>query len=86
MMEMTMKTSLIAAVAAVTLGLSGAALAESPLNLQNNHQHIARNDAVLPSQRPAYLAKDDVVLPSQRPAYLAKDDVVLPSQRPAYLA
>jgi hypothetical protein len=81
-----MKTSLFAAVAAVTLGLSGAALAGTPLYPHNDHQQQARNSVVLPSQRPAYLARNSVVLPSQRPAYLARNSVVLPSQRPAYLA
>ncbi len=68
-----MRTSLIAAVAAVTLGLSGAAFAGTPLFPHNNgHQQlVARNSVVLPSQRPAYLARNSVVLPSQRPAYLA---------------
>jgi hypothetical protein len=86
-MEIIMKTSLIAAVAAVTLGMSGAALAGTPLFPHNDHhQQVARNDVVLPSQRPAYLARNSVVLPSQRPAYLARNSVVLPSQRPSYLA
>ena len=82
-----MKTSLIAAVAAVTLGMSGAALAATPLFQHNDHQQqVARNSVVLPNQRPAYLARNSVVLPNQRPAYLARNSVVLPNQRPAYLA
>jgi hypothetical protein len=80
-----MKTSLIAAVAAITLSMSGAALAGSPLFPHNDHHQQARNSVVLPSQRPSYLARNDNVLPSQRPAYLARNDNVLPSQRPAYL-
>jgi hypothetical protein len=82
-----MKVSLIAAVAAVTLGMSGAALAGTPLYPHNDHQQqVARNGVVLPSQRPTYLARNSVVLPSQRPTYLARNSVVLPSQRPTYLA
>jgi hypothetical protein len=82
-----MKNSLIAAVAAVTLGMSGAALAGTPLYPQSgHHQQVARNNVVLPSQRPTYLARNSVVLPSQRPTYLARNSVVLPSQRPSYLA
>jgi len=82
-----MKTSLIAAVAAVTLGMSGAALAGSPLFPHNDHQQqVARNSNVLPDQRPAYLAGNSSVLPDQRPAYLAGNSSVLPDQRPAYLA
>ncbi len=82
-----MRTSLIAAVAAVTLSLSGAAFAGSPLYPQNNHaQQVARNSTVLPSQRPDYLARNSTVLPSQRPDYLARNSTVLPDQRPSYLA
>ncbi|WP_419760296.1 hypothetical protein [Acidisoma sp.] len=82
-----MKNLMIAAVAAVTLGMSGAAFAGSPLYPQNDHhQQVSRNDVVLPSQRPSYLARNSVVLPSQRPSYLARNSVVLPSQRPSYLA
>ncbi len=82
-----MRNSLIAAVAAVTLGMSGAAFAGSPLYSHNDHQQqVARNSVVMPSQRPAYLARNSVVLPNQRPAYLARNSVVLPNQRPAYLA
>ncbi len=67
-----MKNFLIAAVAAVTLGLSGAALAGTPLYPHSNHaQQLARGGDVLPSQRPAYLARNGDVLPSQRPAYLS---------------
>lgn len=87
-METEMKTSLIAAVAAATLSLTGAAFAApSPGYPQAAPSHQqARNSTVLPSQRPAYLARNSTVLPSQRPAYLARNSTVLPSQRPAYLA
>jgi len=84
-MGITMKTSLIAAVAAVTLGMSGAALAGTPLF--PHHQQLAGNNVVLPSQRPTYLAgSNNVLIPAQRPTYLAGNNVVLPAQRPAYLA
>ena len=91
-----MKSILMAAVAAVTLGLTGAAMAndisaKQPSTNGNtqvimpNQQagYLARNESVLPSQRPAYLARNESVLPSQRPAYLARNENVLPSQRPA---
>lgn len=81
-----MKNFLLAAVAAVSLGMTGVALAATPVVHHVVGVQLAGNNTVLPSQRPTYLAKDDIVLPSQRPAYLAKDDVVLPSQRPIYLA
>jgi hypothetical protein len=81
-----MKMFLMAAVAAVRLGFTGAAMA-SPIVPHTAHsQQQAQNSVVLPSQRPAYLARNSVVLPSQRPEYLAGNSVVLPSQRPAYLA
>ena len=80
-----MKTFLIAAVAAVSLGMTGAAMA-LPIVPHAAHSQLAGNSVVLPSQRPAYRAGNSVVLPSQRPAYLAGNSVVLPSQRPAYLA
>ncbi|GAB0118310.1 hypothetical protein [Acidisoma sp. 7E03] len=93
-----MKTMLMAAVAAVTLGMTGAALADQVTDKQpasgqsqsvmpnQRAGYLARNESVLPSQRPAYLARNESVLPSQRPAYLARNESVLPSQRPAYLA
>jgi hypothetical protein len=70
-MESIMKSSLIAAVTAVTLGMSGGAFAGTPLFPHSDHQQVARNSVVLPSQRPTYLARNSVVLPSQRPTYLA---------------
>ncbi|MCB8876277.1 hypothetical protein [Acidisoma silvae] len=81
-----MKSMILAAVAAVTLGMTGAAMADAPIrhNLAGTEQ--ARNSQVEPSQRPAYLARNSTVLPSQRPAYLARNSTVMPSQRPAYLA
>jgi hypothetical protein len=83
-----MRNFVIAAVAAASLGMTGAAMASTvvPPAPQAAHAEQARNSVVLPSQRPAYLARNSVVLPSQRPAYLARNSVVLPSQRPAYLA
>jgi hypothetical protein len=83
-----MKTFLMAAVAAASLSLTGAAMASPivPQTANTAHAQQAQNAVVLPSQRPAYLARNSVVLPSQRPEYLAGNSVVLPSQRPAYLA
>jgi len=81
-----MKKMLMAAVAAATLGMTGAALAATPVVHHATGAEMARNSDVLPSQRPAYLAQNSDVLPSQRPAYLAQNSNVLPSQRPAYLA
>jgi hypothetical protein len=83
-----MRNIFMAAVAAVTLGMTGAAMASPivPHTAKTAHAEQAQNSVVLPSQRPAYLAQNSVVLPSQRPAYLAQNSVVLPSQRPAYLA
>jgi hypothetical protein len=80
-----MKNMILAAVAAVTLGMTGAALADSPMHHHASAQQ-ARNSVVLPSQRPSYLASRGTVLPSQRPTYLASRGDVLPSQRPTYLA
>ncbi len=84
-MEIAMKTFIMAAVAAVSLGLTGAASA-SPIVPHTAASQQAQNSVVLPSQRPAYLARNSVVLPSQRPTYLAGNNSVLPNQRPAYLA
>jgi hypothetical protein len=81
----SMKTFLLAAVAAVSLGVTGAAMA-SPIVAHTAHAQQAQNSVVLPSPRPAYLARNSNVLPNQRPAYLAGNSVVLPSQRPSYLA
>jgi hypothetical protein len=66
-----MKNLLMAAVAAASLGLTGAAMASPPVPHSVKTQQQAQNSVVLPSQRPAYLAQNSVVLPSQRPAYLA---------------
>ncbi len=81
----SMKTFLMAAVAAISLGLTGAAMA-SPIVPHTANAQQARNSVVLPSQRPTYLARNSTVLPSQRPTYLARNSTVLPSQRPEYLA
>ncbi|HTI01167.1 MAG TPA: hypothetical protein VL752_09500 [Acidisoma sp.] len=81
-----MKTMLMAAVAAVTLGMTGAALAEQASATLTKHSVLARNEQVVPPRRPVYRASRGDVLPSQRPAYLASKGDVLPSQRPAYLA
>jgi hypothetical protein len=92
-----MKSIMMAAIAAVTLGMTGVAMADQPVARHKTSQQ-ARNETVLPNQRPTYLAgnstqgSNSVVLPSQRPAYLASNNaqgsnsVVLPSQRPAYPA
>jgi hypothetical protein len=84
-----MKKIFMAAVAAVSLGMTGAAMASQPTVHHVGQQ--ARNEQVSPQQRPAYLAGNNTVFPSQRPAYLASNgaqgnSVVLPSQRPAYLS
>ncbi|MBW4022749.1 MAG: hypothetical protein HIU92_06340 [Proteobacteria bacterium] len=84
-----MRNFLMAAVAAVSLGLTGSALAATVSPSQAQQIHAAAdggNSVVLPSQRPSYLAGNEVVLPSQRPVYLAGNEVVFPNQRPAYLA
>jgi hypothetical protein len=81
-----MKTMLMAAVAAVTLGLTGTALAEQAGVTLTKHAVLARNEQVAPRHHPAYLASRGDVLPSQRPTYLASRGDVLPSQRPTYLA
>jgi hypothetical protein len=96
-----MKNFLMAAVAAVTLGMTGAAMASTPILNHATSGALARNEQVAPQQRPAYLARNehgpvthnydylarnDTVLPSQRPAYLARNEQVAPQQRPAYLA
>ncbi len=81
-----MKSMILAAVAAVTLGMTGAALADAPIRHSLAGAQTAGNSVVLPSQRPSYLARNESVDPQQRPAYLAGNSVVLPSQRPAYLA
>ncbi len=66
-----MKTRLMAAAAAAVLAIGGAGLWASVPHQVSAGQALARNDSVLPSQRPAYLADNSSVLPSQRPAYLA---------------
>ncbi len=50
-----MKMFLMAAVAVVSLGLTGAAFA-SPIVPHTAYSRQAQNSVVLPSQRPAYLA------------------------------
>jgi hypothetical protein len=67
-----MKSFVIAAAAALTLGIPGAAFSYMPAVHSVRQVGVqARNGVVLPSQRPAYLAGNSSVLPSQRPAYLA---------------
>jgi len=51
-----MKNMLMAAVAAVTLGMTGVALAGEPMIHHGVHNQVARNEQVAPNQRPAYLA------------------------------
>ncbi len=88
-----MKTILMAAVAAVTLGMTGAAMADQG----TAKQPAANSQLVMPSPHATYVAQAQGggtdVLPSQRPAYLAAylppgatNQDVLPSQRPSYLA
>ena len=80
-----MKNFLVAAVAAVSLGMTGAAIASEP----TPHHGVSaqdRNEAGRPNQRPTYLARDEQVSPQQRPAYLSRNETVLPKQRPTYLA
>ncbi|WP_158805508.1 MULTISPECIES: hypothetical protein [unclassified Acidisoma] len=71
-----MKSILMAAIAAVTLGMTGVAMAGQPVSSHNSYKE-ARNETVLPNQHPTYLAgnstqgSNSVVMPSQRPDYLA---------------
>ena len=51
-----MKNSLMAAVAAVTLGMTGVAMAGEPIVHHAVHTQMARSESVSPQQRPAYLA------------------------------
>jgi hypothetical protein len=83
-----MKNTLMAAVAAVTLGMTGVAMASVPIVHHAVQGQMARNESVAPQQRPAYLARSDSQsTPEQRPAYLARSDSQsTPEQRPAYLA
>jgi hypothetical protein len=82
-----MKNTLMAAVAAVTLGMTGVAMASVPIVHHAVQGQMARNESVAPQQRPAYLARSDSQsTPEQRPAYLARNESVAPQQRPAYLA
>jgi hypothetical protein len=78
-----MKSILMAAVAAVTLGMTGAALADQ---VSAKQPASGQSQVTMPNQRAGYLAKNDVVMPNQRAQYLARNESVLPSQRPAYLA
>jgi glycerol dehydrogenase-like iron-containing ADH family enzyme len=68
--EIIMKTILMAAVAAVTLGMTGVALAGEPVLHHGVQGQMARNEQVAPQQRPAYLARNEQVSPQQRPTYL----------------
>jgi CelD/BcsL family acetyltransferase involved in cellulose biosynthesis len=81
-----MKNIMMAAVAAVTLGMTGVAMAGEPIVHHAVQVQTARNEQVSPQQRPAYLARNESVSPQQRPAYLARNESVSPQQRPAYLA
>ena len=80
-----MKNVLMAAVAAVTLGMTGVALADAPIVHHGDQGQVARNEQVAPQQRPAYLSRNEQVAPQQRPAYLSRNEQVAPQQRPAYL-
>jgi hypothetical protein len=80
-----MKNFLMAAVAVVSLGMTGAAIASEPM-LHHGVSPQARNETVLPNQRPTYLARDEEVSPQERPAYLSRNETVQPNQRPTYLA
>jgi hypothetical protein len=93
---MMMRNIFMAAVAAVALGMTGAALA-SQSTMGHDASPQARNEAVLPSQRLEHLARNGAqggsdVLPSQRPKYLASNgtkgsnSVSTPSQRRTYLS
>ena len=92
-----MRTILMAAVAATTLGMTGAGLAKQPI-ADDGGSRQARNETVLPTQHYENIAGNSaqgssVVLPSQRPQYLANNGAQgsnsvsspSPSQRPAYL-
>jgi hypothetical protein len=80
-----MRKFLLAAVVAVSSGMTGGAVADTA----NVHQAISVrqpwSSIGLPSQPPTYLAGNSSVLPSQRPAYLSQNDVALPDQRPVGL-
>jgi hypothetical protein len=78
-----MKPTLIAAVAAFSLSMSGVALAD-PVSAKQ--PSVGQSQVVYPNQRAGYLAQNGVVMPNQRAQYLAGNSSVLPSQRPAYLA
>jgi hypothetical protein len=65
-----MKIAIAGTLAMLTIAVAGHASATLPAS-GGGHPQLARNEVVLPSQRPAYLAENSVVLPSQRPAYLA---------------
>ena len=65
-----MKNFLMAAVAAVTLGMTGVAMAGEPIVHHAVQGRMARNEQVAPQQRPAYLSRNESVDPQQRPAYL----------------
>jgi hypothetical protein len=91
-----MRNIFMAAVAAVALGTTGAALA-SQSTTGHGASPQARNEAVLPNQHLEHLARNGAqggsdVLPSQRPKYLASngtqgsESVSTPSQRPTYLS
>jgi hypothetical protein len=83
-----MKNILMAAVAAVTLGMTGVALAGQPIVRHAAQGQVAGNEVVLPNQRPAYLAENNHEwTKEQRPAYLAENNHEWTrEQRPAYLA
>jgi hypothetical protein len=68
--EIAMKTMIAGALALVTLAGAGQALGALPTTGESQPR-LARNEVLLPSQRPVYLAGNSVVLPSQRPAYLS---------------
>jgi hypothetical protein len=63
-----MRTFVVAAAAAMSLGIKSVADAAHPIIHQTISTQQARNGVVLRSQRPVYVAGNSSVLPSQRPA------------------
>jgi hypothetical protein len=78
-----MKSIMMAAVAAVTLGMTGAAMADNISAKQPSTN--GNTQVIMPNQQAGYLARNEQVSPQQRPAYLARNEQVAPQQRPAYL-
>jgi hypothetical protein len=65
-----MRLAITGTLAMLTIAVAGHATATLPTS-GSSHPQLARDEVVLPSQRPVYLARNSVVLPSERPAYLA---------------